>query len=110
ARAGAASSRAGAGARAAFRAACARNEAAHARRQLLEWIAAEWPPPPPPGLNALARQIEDARLADLLRELDRACYAAEPWQGAPLAAALEKLPPRKRDPSDRSASIAPLYP
>jgi hypothetical protein len=65
----------------------------------------------PGGINAIAARIGDATVAELLRDLDRACYAGGAWQGAPLAAALTELPA----PSGKSArrereGLAPLYP
>jgi BatD DUF11 like domain len=95
--------------RAAFRAACAANDARAARAHLLAWTTA-LRGAAPAGINAIAARIGDAHVAELLRDLDRACYAGGAWQGAPLAAALTELPalsgpmPRGRD------RLAPLYP
>jgi hypothetical protein len=100
-------------ARAAFQAACRKNDALAARRALLAWARAEASNAPPAGLNALARQVDDAELANLIRALDRACYAGDAWQdGTVLARALTKLPtPRSTTaPSQRQSSLAPLYP
>lgn len=96
-------------ARAAFRLACRRNEAAGARRHLLAWVRAAWPESAPTGLNALAKQVDDPSLAALIQALDRACYAGEPWSGEALDAALADLPRPKRGSADQSSDLAPLY-
>ncbi|HEX3842784.1 MAG TPA: BatD family protein [Steroidobacteraceae bacterium] len=95
--------------RGAFRAACAANDAHAARAHLLAWATALWGSMPA-GAGAIATRIGDAVVAELLRDLDRACYASGAWQGRPLAAALTELPalPGKRS-SDRGG-LAPLYP
>jgi hypothetical protein len=100
-------------ARAAFEAACGKNDALAARRALLAWARAKSPHAPPAGLNALAKQVEDSALADLIRGLDRACYAGESWQdGVVLARALRELPaPNSTVARSRGeAPLAPLYP
>jgi hypothetical protein len=100
-------------ARAAFLAACRRNDALAARRALLAWARAKAPDAPPAGLNALAKQIDDSALAAQVRDLDRACYAGETWHGGEaLAQALTELPMQKNavPPSQRRSSLAPLYP
>ncbi|MHB8814235.1 MAG: BatD family protein [Steroidobacteraceae bacterium] len=95
--------------RAAFRAACEANDPRAARAHLLAWTAALWGTAPA-GVNTIGARIGDPAVADLLRDLDRACYAGGEWQGSPLAAALTELPappgkgPRQRD------GLAPLYP
>jgi hypothetical protein len=95
--------------RAAFRAACEANDPHAARAHLLAWTAALWGTAPA-GVNTVGARIGDPAVADLLRDLDRACYAGGEWQGSPLAAALTELPappgkgPRQRD------GLAPLYP
>ena len=94
--------------RAAFFDDCRINDARAARRHLLEWVAGEWPPPAPRGLNDLARRVREPQTERLLRELDRACYAGEEWRGDALARALSSLPPPSRRVHDRQA-IAPLY-
>ncbi|MGH8142106.1 MAG: BatD family protein [Steroidobacteraceae bacterium] len=95
----------------AFRQACSRGDARTARRHLLAWGAARWPATPPAGLGALARLLDDASTTALLRELDRACYAAGPWRGEALA---ERLAARRAVHSEhaaaRRAALAPLYP
>jgi hypothetical protein len=95
--------------RAAFRAACEANDAHAARAHLLAWATAFWGATAT-GPGTIAAKIGDASVAELLRDLDRACYAGGPWQGQPLAAALTDLPA----PTDTSArgrnGLAPLYP
>lgn len=98
-------------ARKAFRQACADNDAAAARRHLLEWARAASPSDPPAGLNALARRLDDASLSALLRDLDRACYAGGEWRGDALAEALKSLPGGRGAGAAKPASaLAPLYP
>jgi len=97
--------------RAAFLRACQLNEPAAARRHLLAWVAAVWPGAAPRGLNALARSVDDPEVGRLIRELDRACYADAPWQGAALGEALVDLPKRPRaHRRGRSTDLASLYP
>ena len=95
-------------AQAAFRAACANDNATGARRHLLAWAQAAWGSPPA-GLNALATALGEGGAADLVRELDRACYGGGEWRGQPLAAALTELPQRNPKPR-RDRGLAPLYP
>ena len=94
---------------AAFRAACQANDPQAARAHLLAWASALWGAAPA-GINAVATRIGDAAVAELLRDLDRACYAGGAWQGNALAAALTEL----RAPSGKTGrqrdSLAPLYP
>ncbi len=97
-------------ARAAFRLACRRNDAAGARRHLLAWVRAAWPDVPPSGLNALAKQLDDPSAAALVRELDRACYVGEPWDGEALGVALARLPSPRSETADSSSDLAGLYP
>jgi len=101
----------GAQARAQFRQACRRNDAQAARHWLLAWVAAAWPDEPIPGLDALAKRLEDAAVTPRLVELDRACFAGAVWDGKGLMQALTDLPPRRsrsgRGPGD---GLAPLYP
>jgi oxygen tolerance protein BatD len=100
-------------ARAAFEAACSRNDALAARRALLAWVRACSPHSPSAGLNALAKQVDDPVLAALVRGLDRACYAGESWQGGEaLANALRELPTLKGVVEKRrgGSPLAPLYP
>lgn len=93
-----------------FLSACKVNDAIAARRALLEWARAKWPDAPPLGLRALADKIEDANIAALLVELDRACFAGGEWNGAPLAQALNKLPTRPEKTSAPRSELAELYP
>jgi hypothetical protein len=95
--------------RAAFRAACHDDDPLAARRHLLAWAAALWGSAPA-GLNAVAARAGDARTADLLRDLDRACYAGGAWSGQPLAAALTQLPDQSERKSRRRDGLEPLYP
>lgn len=95
--------------RAAFRAACEADDPTAARAHLLAWAAAVWGASPA-GVNAIAARIGDAAVAELLRDLDRACYAGGAWQGRPLAAALTDLPSPAGKPPRKRAGLAPLYP
>ncbi len=95
--------------RAAFRAACEANDAREARAHLLAWAAALWGAAPP-GISAVAARIGDAAVAELLRDLDRACYAGGAWQGRPLAAALTGLPTSPGKATRERNGLAPLYP
>jgi hypothetical protein len=97
-------------ARKAFRQACRDNDAAAARRHLLAWSRANWPRDPPAGLNALARRLPDPALADLLRQLDRACYAGGEWRGQRLADALAALPGEQKRPGGKATPLDGLYP
>ena len=98
-------------ARAAFLAACEANDPQAARRNLLSWVnAMQQPGPRIIGLNALEKITGDASLTDLLRNLDRACYTADPWQGAALASAMQRwsfpIPHTDIEPRNK---LAPLY-
>ena len=81
-------------ARKAFWKSCQENDARAARRHLLAWAQASWPEHAPAGLNALADRLEDASITPLLKQLDRACYGDEQWQGAALMKSLRTLPDR----------------
>lgn len=94
--------------RAAFRAACETNDAHAARAHLLAWAAALWGAAPA-GINAIAARIADPSVGELLRDLDRACYAGGAWQGHPLAAALPELPAPAGKASRQRDGLAPLY-
>jgi hypothetical protein len=96
-------------ARKAFRQACHDNDAAAARRHLLDWASVVWPHDPPAGLNALARRVPDPDAASLLRELDRACYAGGDWHGEPLAKALTILGGTADEPHGKTTELPPLY-
>jgi hypothetical protein len=95
--------------RAAFRAACAANDAPAARAHLLAWATALWGTTPA-GAGAIAARIGDTAVADLLRDLDRACYAGGTWQGRSLAAALAQLPAPAGTSARARDGLAPLYP
>src|SRR6185437_13101863 len=95
--------------RSAFRAACEANDAHAARTHLLAWTAALWGAAPP-GINAIAARIGDGNVAELLRDLDRACYAGGTWQGGSLAAALTELPAPPAKSARQRDGLAPLYP
>ncbi|MGH8289684.1 MAG: BatD family protein [Steroidobacteraceae bacterium] len=95
--------------RAAFRAACATNDPHAARTHLLAWTAAVWGTTPA-GIGAIAATIHEPTVAELLRDLDRACYAGGAWQGQALATALTSLPiPPGKNGRERDG-LAPLYP
>jgi hypothetical protein len=94
--------------RAAFRAACEANDAPTARAHLLAWTAAVWGKAPA-GIGVIAARIGDAAVAEMLRDLDRACYAGGAWLGRPLAAALTALPAPAKSDGERDG-LAPLYP
>ncbi|HEV2271947.1 MAG TPA: BatD family protein [Steroidobacteraceae bacterium] len=95
--------------RAAFRAACEANDPRAARAHLLAWTTALWGTTPS-GVNSIAARVGDPTVAELLRDLDRACYAGGTWQGGPLVAALPDLPaPPAKSPRQRDG-LAPLYP
>ena len=95
--------------RAAFRAACETNDPRAARTHLLAWTAAVWGTTAA-GIGAIAATIHEPTVAELLRDLDRACYAGGVWQGQALAAALTALPmPPGKNGRERDG-LAPLYP
>lgn len=96
-------------ARSAFQSACRANDPLAARRSLISWTNALSPGAPVAGLSALAKRIEDSNTATLLRELDRACYVGGSWDGAALAAALQKLTLREPTEAARKPALAPLY-
>jgi hypothetical protein len=96
--------------RKAFREACRGNDPQTARSHLLAWARATWPQDPPLGLGTLARRLDDAELAPLLAELDRACYSGGEWRNANLLEKL-KLTAREARPKERAgAELAQLYP
>ena len=95
--------------RAAFRAGCAADDPQAARSHLLAWATALWGGTPA-GVSAIAARIGDAAVAELLRDLDRACYAGGSWQGGPLAAALTELPGTAGKTAQQRDGLAPLYP
>ena len=95
--------------RTAFHAACARNDAAAARRHLLGWMSGAWNVPAT-SLNPLLAASREPHLQRLLQELERACYGGGHWTGLALAQALRELPAR-RDEGSRSGrdTLPPLY-
>jgi hypothetical protein len=95
--------------RAAFRAACQANDPQAARAHLLVWATALWGTTPA-GINAIGAKIGDATVDELLRDLDRACYAGGAWQGDALAAALTQLPASPGKAGRQRDGLAPLYP
>lgn len=95
--------------RAAFRTACETNDAHAARAHLVTWAAALWGTTPA-GVNAIAARIGDPAVAELLRDLDRACYAGGAWRGHALAAALTELPAAHDQSARARKRLAPLYP
>jgi hypothetical protein len=96
-------------ARSAFQAACRANDALAARRNLIAWVNAQAPTERIAGLSALSKRVEDSNTARLLRDLDRACYVGGNWDGAALAAALEKLTLRERPEAASKPTLAELY-
>lgn len=94
--------------RAAFHAACARNEPRAARRHLLGWAAAVWNTRQT-TLREVAEATGRAELSERLRELERACYGDGRWEGEPLARLLTELPARPRDATPRDEPLPPLY-
>lgn len=91
-----------------FRKACRANAAPDARRHLLAWSRTVWPGQPPGGLREIWRRLDDARLAPLFQELDRACYAGAAWSGSAL---LEAFQPKVAKPKKGAEKeIAELYP
>jgi hypothetical protein len=98
-------------ARAQFREACRRNDAQAARRALLAWTGAAWPREPAVGLEALAKRMDGTEVSARLLELDRACFAGAPWDGAALSQALKDLPTlAARTGAAGGDGPAPLYP
>ncbi|MFY9328529.1 MAG: BatD family protein [Georgfuchsia sp.] len=99
-------------ARAAFKAfhqACRDNDSQAARKHLLDWARTIWPDHPPSGLNALSRLLDDEKLAEPLRELERACYTNGTWRGEPLAHALA-VPPSMTTLAEHKQGLPELYP
>ena len=107
--AGAAAPRSARAALAALQQACRANDARLARQHALAWAEATWPHAPPRGLNSLAERLGDARYAQPLQQLDRACYTANAaWNGAALAQAFAVAPSPSAD--KKQAPVIPnLY-
>ncbi|HUW50594.1 MAG TPA: BatD family protein [Sulfuricella sp.] len=69
-----------------FQRACFDNDPHTARQHLLAWAGTVWPSHPPLGLNELSRRLDDAKLHQALRQLERACYSTDStWHGESLA-------------------------
>ncbi len=96
-------------ARKAFQQACRGNDALAARRSLLNWARAAWPDRAPTGLGALAARLDDERLSELLRQLDRACFAGADWNGSELAERLTSLGEIRKTRRQQPV-LADLYP
>jgi hypothetical protein len=96
-------------ARKAFQQACHGNDALAARRSLLDWARAVWPDRAPAGLGALAARLDDAHLGELLRQLDRACFAGADWNGSELAERLTSLGEIRKTRKQQPV-LADLYP
>ena len=105
-------SRDGSRARSTFLAACKRNDAGSARRALLDWARTRWPVSPPiVGLRDVAARLDDPEITARLRELDRACFAGDAWNGAGLAQVIERLPrSSNKQRGVQRPALAELYP
>lgn len=75
----------------------------------MAWATAHWGTTPA-GVNAIAARIGETTIAELLRDLDRACYAGGAWQGHALGAALTELPTSQDKTARERDRLAPLYP
>jgi hypothetical protein len=93
----------------AFKNACLSNDPHAARKNLLAWAASAWPANPPAGLNELSRRLGGGALVEALRQLDRACYAGDAWQGASLARLLP-APRVPESPIENRHGLPALYP
>jgi hypothetical protein len=76
----------------ALKLACNNNDPHAARQQMLAWASTFWPDAPPHGLNELARHFADTSLIEALRQLDRACYTGNAWDGTLLLQSLPESP------------------
>jgi len=92
----------------AFRQACRDDDPHAARKHLLAWAATAWPVQPPLGLNELARRLDDDDLAQSLRQLDRACYTGDAWQGQSLGGLLA-APPGLKISAGKKNALPELY-
>lgn len=97
-------------ARKAFRQACHDNDPHAARRTLLDWARAVWPSNSPLGLQALSDRLDDVEAKNLLKQLDRVCYAGGTWQGKPLAGILTHLDGNIKESALPASGLARLYP
>ncbi len=93
----------------AFDQACRANDPHAARKHLLTWAGATWREDPPLGLNELSRRMKDAKVADALRQLDRACYTGKAWLGEDLALFMSEKPVQKKA-SKSGFALPELYP
>jgi hypothetical protein len=93
----------------AFLTACKANDPQAARRSLLAWAHTQLPGQHVPGLSALAKILGDDAIADLLRNLDRACYTGQAWKGDALGQALQKWPTPEGARVEPAKRLAPLY-
>lgn len=92
----------------AFKRACSNNDQRAARQHLLAWANTVWPESPLLGLNELSRRFDDARLVELLRQLDRACYTGNEWKGEELAQSLPEALVQEASPENKPA-LPELY-
>ena len=90
----------------ALKRACRDNDPHAARRELLAWAGIMWPANPPVGLNGLSRLIADDKFKATLRQLDRACYTGDEWQGEILAQSLPEPLPAE---SEKKQVLPELY-
>ncbi|MBD3811299.1 MAG: protein BatD [Betaproteobacteria bacterium] len=97
-------------ARKAFRQACHDDDPHAARRALLGWARATWPLDPPLGLQGLSDRLGDAASKNLLKQLDRVCYAGGTWTGKPLAETLTRLDGNTKGRIAATPELAGLYP
>lgn len=93
----------------AFHQACRDNDPQAARKYLLDWACTIWPAHPPSGLNALSHLLDDEKLAEPLRHLERACYTDGTWRGESLAHALA-VPPSITVSTEHKQGLPELYP
>lgn len=93
----------------AFKRACRDNDPHAARQQLLAWASTVWPADTPHGLNELSRRLDDTKLVQAIRQLDRACYTGSAWHGEDLAQSLPAPPVQMTSPGNKHA-LPELYP
>lgn len=89
--------------------ACRRNDARAARASLLQWIGTSNADKRFVNLRSFARTAGQPGLAQLLEDLDRACYAGGKWQGTQLMEALDKLPATRAADRAPREELEPLY-
>jgi hypothetical protein len=89
----------------AFQQACRANDPDAARRHLLVWASAVWVDDPPRGLTAFSHRLKDENVTEALRQLDRACYTGQEWEGEGLARLIPEKPIQ-----EKTAGSAPLLP